>query len=475
MNETTFQPAAGAQADSMASQLQRIVTAELGSPRSLTGQNQVTELTASEYFHEIKPRWNYWFVWKMFRDLLGGEGLVLPELKVADFESQISVGWPIRADQARLFEPAVNAAPAQARPTASAMEDWVNRRLRAHYAWADKLADWYADHYRSAYVSIYLLSAIGVLIAIWGHASWWTAGLEFLCVLCIVGLVTCGSRRHWHERWMEYRLLAELIRQIRIKVPLGGGRPLPRTPIHLGIYENLTQTWMYWHMRAVARANGIPTARVGPQYLLDCLGYMNELVDSQLNFHNSTIQRSKRIAELLHSIASNLFLISLCFVVIRLVTLATAHWSSALAQDLPMALSLLVLAGALVLRAGPVFLFLAAFLAVLILALTLTSNSLDWAITLFLVLAVLPAFGAAFTGIANQGEFARLEKRSIAMAGAFEQFQNRIKQLQARIERDPPATAMMANLIALATEITQIMVDEVSDWRAVVAEQPMRW
>ena len=120
------------------------------------------------------------------------------------------------------------------------MEDWVNLHLRSHYAWADKLADWYADHYRSAYLSVYILSAVAVLVALVEPEVLQGALLEFIFVGIIVLLVWSGSKRHWHERWMEYRLLAELIRQIRILIPLGGGRPLPSTPVHLGVYENLT-------------------------------------------------------------------------------------------------------------------------------------------------------------------------------------------------------------------------------------------
>jgi Protein of unknown function (DUF4231) len=465
--------ASDVQAASMESAIERIVAAELDPPRPATAQTQLTQLNATEYFREIRPRRNYWIVWKLFRDLVADGRPALPKIAVADFEVQISADWPIKADREGPPVPEADGVRAGNGEACSTMEDWVNRRLRPQYAWADKLADWYADHYRSAYVSIYLLSALGVLIALAGHAAWWAAALEFVCIVIIVALVMYGSRRHWHERWMEYRLLAELIRQIRIKIPLGGGRPLPRTPIHLGIYEDLTQTWMYWHMRAVARATGIPAARVAPQYLLDCLGYMDELVRNQLNFHNATRQRSKRIAELLHSIASNLFLISLYFVAIRLIILATDYWAPGVASYLPIPLSLAVLAGALVLRSSAVFLLLAALLAIVIVG--LNTVSFQSVIALFLVLAVLPAFGAAITGIANQGEFARLEKRSIAMAGAFVQFQAHIKELRARIENEPPTTSMMASVIALASEITQIMVDEVSDWRVVVAEQPVRW
>jgi len=353
------------------------------------------------------------------------------------------------------------------------MEDWVNRRLRPHYAWSDKLADWYADRYRSAYILVYLLSAIGVLISLWGHRAWWSGGLEFVSVGAIVWLVIRGSKWHWHERWMEYRLLAELIRQIRIKIPLGGGRPLPRTPIHLGIYEDLTQTWMYWHMRAVARATGIPAARIVPQYLIDCLSYVEELVASQVRFHERTIERSKCIAEELHTVASNLFLVSFCFIIIRLISQSVEHGWPEVGYYMPFGLSAAVLLSAFVLGSGRVFVFLATFLVALVLALTVFSY--DSIADLFLVLAVLPAFGAAFTGIANQGEFARLEKRSIAMAGAFQKYEAQIERMKAKIKSDVPGTAALSNVIELATDITQVMVDEVSDWRFVVAEQPMRW
>jgi hypothetical protein len=409
----------------------------------------------------------------MFRDLVGDSRMTRPKIAVRDFETQVSGDWPVETDAKPAADPREAALPDQPAPTPPQMEHWVNRRLRPHYAWADKLADWYADHYRSAYISIYLLSALGVLISIWGHDAWWSAWFEAACVGTIVVLVVHGSSRHWHERWMEYRLLAELIRQIRIKIPLGGGRPLPRTLIP-GVYEDLSETWMYWHMRGIARATGVPAAKVDRQYLLSCLGYVERLVNGQLSFHQTTMKRSERIAELLHSIASNLFLVSLCFIGVRLVTMATKTLGSeSAAHFLPVPLSLLIIAVAIALRASPVFLFLAALLGALIAALSVAS--FDLVIELFLVMAVLPAFGAAFTGIANQGEFVRLKKRSIAMASAFTQFKRRLDQLRSRIEREPPTISMMSDVINLATEITQAMVDEVSDWRVVVAEQPMRW
>lgn len=475
--ESTDPEPSGSHAELMKAQIKKIVAAELAPPKPFADANQVTALSASEYFAECKPRINLWFVWKVFRELLGSGRIILPEIAVSDFESQINKDWPVRNEYRRSFEPLSDTSSDRAHYKSSAMENWVNRHLRSHYAWADKLADWYADHYRSTYLSIYMLSAVAVLVALLEPVVWEGALLESIFVGFIVWLVWRGSRRHWHERWMEYRLLAELIRQIRILIPLGGGRPLPSTPIHLGVYENLTQTWMYWHMRAVARATGIPPAKVTTEYLLDCVGYVSKLVGSQLEFHKTTLKRSNVIAELLHAIASELFLISLCYVLIRLTILATMHLvpDNLVIEQLGLTLSGLVFLGGiffwLFFRSGGAFLVIAGVLFALVAAfIWFSSHSMT---DLFLVLAALPAFGAAFTGIANQGEFARLEKRSIAMASAFEQFELRVSGLQFK-KLGPATPPKLSMVITLATEITQAMVDEVSDWRVLVAEQPTR-
>ena len=42
--------------------------------------------------------------------------------------------------------------------------------------------------------------------------------------------------RHWHERWIDYRLTAELVRHLRMVAPLGGRRLLPQMPAHWVTY-----------------------------------------------------------------------------------------------------------------------------------------------------------------------------------------------------------------------------------------------
>ena len=264
---------------------------------------------------------------------------------------------------------------------------------------------------------------------------------EFVMLLVILLLFVIGRKRQWYEHWMEYRLLAELIRQLRILIPLGGGRPLPRTPTHLGLYGNLTQTWMYWHTRAIARATGIPEAKVTREYVLDCLNYVDKIVGSpnegQFKFQKDTEIRSEHIAHRLHKTSTYLFGATLLGIGVHL---------------------LLEVAGSAPLPHWLEFHVPEAF-----------HKALDqW---LVLASAFLPALAAALAGINNQGEFARLAKRSAAMADSFSRFAAQIAALRSATARGSD-TLKLSHLIPLAGQIAEVMVDEVADWRVVFIDRP---
>jgi hypothetical protein len=73
--------------------------------------------------------------------------------------------------------------------------------------------------------------------------------------------------------------------------------------------------------------------------------------------------------------------------------------------------------------------------------------------------------GAALEGINNQGEFARSARRSAAMADAFEAYAAQVRKL--REEKD----AALAPITDLSRQITQTMVDEMTEWRAVFSDR----
>ncbi|MBV8837082.1 MAG: DUF4231 domain-containing protein [Alphaproteobacteria bacterium] len=364
-----------------------------------------------QYFGEVKPALNTSIAWRLFYDAVGSGRLRWPQILVPDFEDQ-----------------------------SSPSDHCVDGLLRPHFAWADRLAELYADAYRSAYLMTYLFSASAVLVALlpyamgWGHAPQIVCvGVEFVFMLTIVLLLLVGRSRRWHERWLEYRLLAELIRQLGILIPLGGGRPFPRLPDHLGSYGAPSRTWTYWQMRAVARAAGLPQAKVSPEFVRGYLDDLAEVVDGpsggQRKFHADTATRAEHVAHRLHVAATSLFVITIAAVTMHAML------------DIPSVERALASLNADVAAIG------------------------RW---LVLASATLPAFGAAFAGINNHGEFARVAKRSAAMAEIF-----RMRGAQIAALRDRTAApARLAEIVPVASAMADAMVGEVADWRAVFIQKP---
>ena len=191
--------------------------------------------------------------------------------------------------------------------------EWPQRRehpvdamidtLRPYYAWADKTADLYADAYRSAFVTSFFLAAISVAMALGAvglHLKPHSTGelifaaLELTMIGTILFLVIRGRRAHWHRRWLDYRLLAEMIRHQRLVAHLGGQRAAPQVPEHLTSYGNPGASWMAWYARALERSLGLPTAVVDVDYLKRSLDDQRGILKEQDNFHEKSQHRADR-------------------------------------------------------------------------------------------------------------------------------------------------------------------------------------
>ncbi len=371
------------------------------------------------YLRAHKPGWNLAFIWKFFRDLIGSGKLTIQPLRVPPIEETVRESWPT--------EPP-DKIPAIAR--------WVNLRLRAHFAWPDRLADLHADAYRSAFVYAYLAAAMAVfLVLVPGAAGWPREGDprpaifylgEFVLVLGIVLAFIWARVRRWHAGWIDYRTLAEMIRQMRFQIPLGGARSRTRQPAYLGAYGDPSMTWMFWHKLAVERACGLPTARVDHNHLDQCLGYFESLVREQAAFHHRTLERYERIRKTLD-------------------------------------VTVLALVGAILIC------ILIHLRPVLLHARPLPGRWEGW---LTVACAVMPALGAALAAINEQGEFARVSKRCRAMHDRLAHVLHEIKELReaADPERNPLRLSQVAGLVA---PTAQLMADEVLDWRVIFRDRPI--
>ena len=145
-------------------------------------------------------------------------------------------------------------------PAAGPLSQRLKDVLAPRHAWADALAVQFSHLYRNAYVLAYLLAAAAVLIAVIGayveHAILKLAlvALELFVVVSIIQLVRYGGSNAWHERWIDYRLVAESLRYARFLAYVSEFGLVNR--------RDLTgQPWTIWYIRATLREIGLPNAR----------------------------------------------------------------------------------------------------------------------------------------------------------------------------------------------------------------------
>jgi hypothetical protein len=397
------------------------------------------------FLAERKPPFSMALFWGAFQRVIGDNRRPNLECVARDYEDAVEAEWP--RDHAT--------------PAAR-----VADHLRPFYAWPDKLAVLYANRYRSAFLMAFLLAAVAVgmaLIPVWAQLAGGrpsevalrgvfgdlrfqvTAQLEeirlaeTICGLCeltaisvILILVWQGWRCRWHQRWLDYRLVAELVRHLRLVAPLGGMRPMPPIPAHRTAYGQPSATWMAWYVRAVERELGLPTAVVDREHLRTCLRQLTGVLKGQIEYHKTNAVRNHRLEQRLHAAGVVLLGMTLlaCGLHLGLHSLANLRaWH--FPPGLPAALT-----------------FCCGFF---------------------------PALGAALAGIANQGEFRRIHKRSEAMKEQLGLLLEKVKSVATQIDAAPqPLAAQYSPRVsALAGDAARSLVNEVLDWRVVFLDRPL--
>ncbi|MBO9713767.1 hypothetical protein [Sphingomonas sp.] len=209
------------------------------------------------------------------------------------------------------------------------------------FGWADRLAQHFAQIYRSGHVLNFTLGALAVLIALTGllfpQIKFWGAVLEAFAIGGFVLNTWVGTKRGWHRRWLEYRQLAERIRPMRSLKLLGTAAPPPG---HGGVGQ--PQRWIDWYARAQWRATGCPAGRILDSHAL-VAAIVAEEIKPQMDYHHSSAHQMHQLDHRLHTIGMVLFFLSIigCFssIFIKLLDhhFAELHgvWFVAFAAGLP--------------------------------------------------------------------------------------------------------------------------------------------
>jgi hypothetical protein len=343
------------------------------------------------YFAEKRRCWTLLGIfYPLFVKLMTQGKLGKPAICLADIEQSTRQEW----------EAGWQAAPTFPREIAQQ----IGERFIPPYGWADKLAVYYANLYRSDFVVSYLLSGLAVLLAISGFV-----GAELITILLILVNIGVGSYRRWHARWIDYRLLAEQIRQMHFLAPLGRTTPAFHPPAYHS-YDDPEHSWINWYFRAVIRTAGLPNARLDTAYLAAYQALLRHEINGQVNYHGHNAERSHLLLDRLHVTAYVFFILTLPVCFAHLVyDGAYSHW-----------------------------------------------------LTLFAV--IFPAFGAAIAGILGQGEYERITKRSKAM-------QDQLQEMVDKLDEAPRLSS--ESLGEIAEEAAEIMTSEVLDWRVVFRARPL--
>jgi hypothetical protein len=370
--------------------------AEEGSTGRIVDHRQI-------YYREKPHTWTLGVVFRLFSKLVSGSKPWPLRVLQRDYKKETHEEW-------KSAWAVSHGLPADARHQ-------VESGFLVHYAWADKLANHFANLYRSSFVVNYLLAACAVFFALRAFfdkqrpSGLWVS-LEFSSIVLIIAITMLGRRRHWHERWIDYRLLGERLRQMRFLFLIGRFSRTDRVHEHSrrGVPQ---KTWVDWHFQAAAREAGMLRGKLDRAY---CLAYRKLLIEyeltSQIQYHAQNSRQNSRIDRRLQLLATVLFFSTLI--------VCSAHFMDK------------------------------------------SKTHLEYLVQFA---AILPAFGAAIHGINSQGDFRNVARRSADMNKWLSDILTRVRMAGDEISSD--------ELAAFAEEAAGVMGADLLDWRVDFQEKPL--
>ncbi len=296
-------------------------------------------------------------------------------------------------------------------------------------ALADAVSTRLGHVYRSGFTLNFLFSALAVMAGLGAVFAWQDPAIKAACVAAELGFIALivlitqrgGAVRAWHERWLETRRLAEMLRQSRDLALVGAANTMP---------PRAELPWTAWYARATLRETGLPPAIADPAWLQSVLDHaIAHTIDGQIAYHRSAKVRSLGIHHGLDRIGIWLFGITVAFglaylAAFSLVSAAHVHdgfWYGAFKEMLKPAVTF--------------------------------------------VSAGFPALGAALYGIRAQADLETTAARSAATARALSDIRNRMLA-----ERENPEFAAVRALLAEAAET---MLGDLNDWRHIHKHRPL--
>ena len=213
----------------------------------------------------------------------------------------------------------------------------------AAYLRADRLANYYARSHRSTFVLIYLLGAAALItaacaLAFKGEKTVLIFTGEEAVLICILlelvflATICClylqDHRWKYHDRWLEYRCLAEFFRPMCYLSLLG--RPYTISSFRdtaeyldrkiIG-HSAIGRSWLYIYTESINRWAGFNTCRLDSH----CRQSVNHFItttwlNGQINYHTHNAAVMRVLGKNLGQLSFGLFITTVICVILKLIT-----------------------------------------------------------------------------------------------------------------------------------------------------------
>ncbi len=192
--------------------------------------------------------------------------------------------------------------------------------MRTASSTAASLSENFQHLYRSSYLLVFILSAVALVLPAIGlkfeGLEITSSIFEFGFLLVIGSLVFCNQSLLWHERYINYRELAELLRLSRPLHGVGWSLPGARVSQLAGVTKD---EWVPWYFAALVRATPLPRGTLGPAELRSIRETFMTLLDKQEDFHRRRKEECIGASAILESCGRWLFALTLVLVFLKLV------------------------------------------------------------------------------------------------------------------------------------------------------------
>ncbi|MBR0673387.1 type 1 periplasmic-binding domain-containing protein [Neoroseomonas soli] len=257
----------------------------------------------------------------------------LTRTPLEDYLGETAPGPPLfrraYADFMRIVAPPLPEDEPAMPPPQGAVEQW----WEAQHQTAATFSKLYGDRYRSSYVLVFILAALALVAAALAfvvprgmHVA--VTVVELAALSAIALLVGANHLYQWHDRWISYRLLAELCRKQRVLAPIGWTLPVRDVAriLSAGHGEDAPghaapprDAWVAWYFAALRRGCPMPGGCLAGPALERARRIGRGMFEDQGAYHRQRQHRCEAASRRLAHWGDIFFLLAMLGVVLRIV------------------------------------------------------------------------------------------------------------------------------------------------------------